>query len=60
MEDKTQTENRDRALEHWHRSLEFNPDQPRIRKLIAEYKPQNDDPDSLLLDQRPKPSAAGG
>jgi len=47
-------------VEHWHRSLEFNPDQPRIRKLIAEYKPQNDDPDSLLLDQRPKPSAAGG
>jgi Flp pilus assembly protein TadD len=57
LEDKTQTEPRDRALEHWHRSLEFNPDQPRIRKLIAEYKPQGDDPESLLLDERlvPRP-----
>ena len=60
LEDKTHAEHRDRALEHWHRSLELNPDQPRIRKLIAEYKPQSDDPESLLLDERPKPSAAGG
>jgi Tfp pilus assembly protein PilF len=55
LEDKARTEYRDLALEHWHRSLELNPDQPRIRKLITEYKPQRDDPESLLLDDRGKP-----
>jgi tetratricopeptide (TPR) repeat protein len=55
LEDKTLAELRDRALEHWHRSLELNPDQPRIRKLLVEYKPRNDDPESLLLNDRSEP-----
>ena len=50
LEDKTQADLRDRALEHWHHSLEQKPDQPRIRKLIAKYKPQpSRDPVETLL-----------
>jgi len=52
VEDSSQIEDRDRALEHWHRSLELDPDQPRIRKLIAEYSPKTTDPEILLLDDR--------
>jgi tetratricopeptide (TPR) repeat protein len=55
LEDKTRTDLRDKALEHWHRSLELNPDQPRIRKLIAQYKPMQSDPEEALLDERAKP-----
>ncbi len=51
LEDKTIGEARDRALEHWHRSLELNPDQPRIRTLIAKYTPQTGDPEEVLLDE---------
>ena len=47
--DPTRSELRDRALEHWHRSLELNPNQPRIRKLIAQYKPKPADPEQTLL-----------
>ncbi len=28
------------GLEHWHRSLEMFPEQPRIRKLVAKYTQQ--------------------
>ncbi len=52
LEDRTRNEHCDRALEHWHRSLELNPDQPRIRRLIAEYKPLGDDPEAVLLNKR--------
>ena len=51
-EDKTQTGYRDQALEHWHRSLELDPDQPRIRKLIAKYHPKQGDPEETLLNGR--------
>jgi len=52
-EEQTRTDFRDRALEHWHRSLEIDPDQPRIRKLIAEYTPPPEsDPEEVLLSER--------
>ena len=30
---------RERALKHWHRSLELKPDQPRLAALVARYAP---------------------
>ena len=45
----------DRAIEHWHRSLELNPDQPRVRKLLARYKPARRDPEEILLNNRTRP-----
>ena len=55
LEDESHSDLRDRAIEHWHRSLEFNPDQPRVRKLIARYKPNRGDPEDILLsDGRPR------
>ena len=30
---------RDKAVEHWHRSLELNANQPRLRKLLTKYQP---------------------
>ena len=53
IQDKSQTALRDRALEHWHRSLELDPDQPKIRTLIAKYKPTRPDPETVLLSDRP-------
>lgn len=55
LADPSRTKSRDRALEHWHRSLELSPDQPRIRKLIARYQPQGADPDQILLDDSGRP-----
>jgi hypothetical protein len=49
LQDKTLVERRARALEHWHQSLELNPDQPRIRQLIAQYSPTAADPEADLL-----------
>jgi tetratricopeptide (TPR) repeat protein len=49
LEDDSQTDLRDRAMEQWHRSLELDPDQPRIRKLIARYGPKPSDPGEILL-----------
>ena len=49
LEDDALTDRRDRALEHWHRSLEIKPDQARIRKLIARYHPTRVDPEQTLL-----------
>ena len=51
LKDTEQIDQRNRALEHWHRSLELNPDQPRIRKLIARYAPTRTDPEQILLGQ---------
>ena len=54
IQDKSHTGLRDRALECWHRSLEFDPDQPRIRKLVAKYKPRATDPTTVLLSDQPQ------
>ncbi len=52
LKDNALTRRQGRALEHWHRSLELNPDQPRIHKLIARYKPEHSDPEEVLLSAR--------
>lgn len=46
---------REQALEHWHRSLELNPNQPRIRRLIEKYRVHPVDPTTVLLDQSAQP-----
>ena len=55
LADNTLTKRRDRALEHWHRSLELSPDQPRIRKLIARYQPKARNPEQILLNEHGLP-----
>ena len=46
---------RSEALEYWHRSLELNPSQPRVHKLVNRYKRSTSDPESILLDVRRTP-----
>ena len=55
LEDNTRTDRRDRALEHWHLSLEQDPDQPRIHKLIARYAPKRGDPEDVLFEGQSNP-----
>ncbi|MGD2108209.1 MAG: tetratricopeptide repeat protein [Phycisphaerae bacterium] len=50
LRDSTRTDLRARALEHWHRSLELDPDQPRIRDLIDKYAEPIDNPEQALLE----------
>lgn len=38
LQNPSQTELRQMAIEHWHRSLEANPQQPKIRELIEKYR----------------------
>ncbi len=53
LEDATQADARAQALEHWHQSLELDPEQPRIRDLIARYQPQpHESVESTLLSAR--------
>jgi len=52
VQDKSQTALRDRALENWHRSLELDPNQPKIRNLVAKYKPTAADPETVLLSEQ--------
>jgi tetratricopeptide (TPR) repeat protein len=40
------------AVEHWHRSLELNPNQPKLRKLIDKYRMDVPEPTSVLLGQQ--------
>jgi Tfp pilus assembly protein PilF len=40
------------AMEYWHRSLELDADQPKVRRLIEKYRRPMRDPDSVLLDSR--------
>ena len=37
--DPSRTALRDQAVEQWHRSLELEPQQPKLRKLLAKYQP---------------------
>ncbi len=55
LKNRTETNLHARALEHWHRSLELDPDQPRIRKLIARYRPKYNRPEQVLLDEQSPP-----
>ena len=43
---------RRRAIGHWHRSLEIEPDQPRIRNLLAKYRLPGDDSTPILMNTR--------
>jgi hypothetical protein len=38
LQDSSKSELRQMAIEHWHRSLELNPQQPKIRELIEKYR----------------------
>jgi len=40
---------RSQAVEHWHRSLELKPDQPKLRLLVKKYRLPQDSPDTVLL-----------
>ncbi len=54
-QDDTKLAMRDSALEHWHRSLEIDPNQTRIRNLLQKYAPSNNsaDPYKALLGNDP-------
>jgi tetratricopeptide (TPR) repeat protein len=52
LKDKLRTDLRERALEEWHRSLELEPNQPRIRTLIAKYEVAPANPETALLDEK--------
>ena len=39
LADPSQAALRTEAIEHWHRSLELEPNQPKLRKLLAKYHP---------------------
>jgi hypothetical protein len=49
LQDNSRNDLRDRALEYWHRSLELDPDQPKIRTLVAKYQPRKTNPETVLL-----------
>ena len=51
LENKTQVALREQAIEYWHRSLEADPNQPRIRKLISRYQPKLTDPAQALINE---------
>ena len=51
LKDEDEVEARDQALEYWHRSLELDPNQPRLRRLLATYTPTRGDPEEILGDQ---------
>lgn len=55
LKDRTRVDRRDVALNHWHQSLEINPNQPKIHKLIARYQPSRDNPDAALLGAADEP-----
>ncbi|MBI1826714.1 MAG: tetratricopeptide repeat protein [Planctomycetes bacterium] len=52
LENKDAVEERDQALEHWHLSLELNPDQPRLRELLAQYAPPQDERTDFTIEDR--------
>ena len=50
LKDPSQTARRDEAIECWHRSLEIDAQQPRLRELIAKYRVRAEQP---ILDIEP-------
>ena len=55
LRDNGRTDRQHRALEHWHRSLELDPDQPKIRRLLARFAPESTDPNEVLLSASGRP-----
>ena len=49
LKDPGNGELRRQAVEHWHRSLELNPNQPKVRKLVDKYQLEVDNPVTVLL-----------
>jgi tetratricopeptide (TPR) repeat protein len=49
INNKQREDLREAALEHWHRALEADPNQPLVRDLIAKYDRQPKDPLDALL-----------
>jgi len=50
LQDGSKPEFRQAAIEHWHRSLEIQPDQPKIRNLIAKYRVPADQASAVLME----------
>ena len=56
LEDTSLTDARSQALEHWHQSLELDPQQARIRDLIVRYQPkEREGAEATLLSARIEP-----
>lgn len=51
LQDRADQDLRMSAIDSWHRSLELDPDQPRIKALVRKYQPANPDPEQVLLGQ---------
>ena len=49
LKNKSRDSLREAALEHWHRALEADPNQPLVRDLIAKYERHSRDPLDALL-----------
>lgn len=49
LKNKSHDTLREAALEHWHRALEADPNQPLVRDLIAKYERRSRDPLDTLL-----------
>ncbi len=55
LDNANDVNSRDLAVEYWHRSLELDPTQTRIRKLLTKYQPKREDPvDAWLGSQTPQ------
>ncbi len=55
LKDPSDLDSRKMALEHWHKSLELQPDQPRIRNLLKKYGSGQADPVTVLLGEGVNP-----
>jgi hypothetical protein len=49
LKDPNDTESRTMAIEHWHKSLELKPDQPKIRNLLKKYQSDSEGTQTVLL-----------
>ena len=50
LQDQSKLEMRQIAIEHWHRSLELNPNQPKIHHLVDKYQIPQDRTTAILMD----------
>jgi hypothetical protein len=49
LKDPSDADSRTMAIEHWHKSLELKPDQPKIRNLLKKYQSDSDAVSTVLL-----------
>jgi tetratricopeptide (TPR) repeat protein len=49
LRDTAKPQVREQALECWHRALELDPDQPKIRSLVEKYRVPAVNPETVLL-----------